>query len=132
MREPAAGSNQSKEYCPGDPANVQRVGHGGKEPEIRATMVTFPPGMRTFWHLHTQGQVLHVLEGKGWVQRGSDAPEPVAVGDIIRIAPCQRHWHGATATDSLRHLAVTAGTSEWEKGCPTLPDGPGSDEVTQR
>lgn len=86
-------------------------------------MVTFPPGMRTFWHRHTKGQTLHVFEGEGWVQLGrANRPQRVRLGDLVRIDPDQEHWHGATATTSLRHLAVTAGTTRWQTECPVLPE----------
>ncbi len=69
--------------------------------------VTFEPGARTWWHTHTVGQVLVVSAGSGRVQRWGDAIQEVRPGDVVWIPPNQKHWHGASQTSSMTHLAVT-------------------------
>jgi quercetin dioxygenase-like cupin family protein len=68
--------------------------------------VHFAPGARTVWHHHPVGQVLVVTEGTGLVQRRGGPVETVGAGDSVRIGPGEWHWHGATATTSLTHLAI--------------------------
>ncbi|WP_327109971.1 cupin domain-containing protein [Nocardia sp. NBC_01730] len=68
--------------------------------------VRFAPGARTVWHRHPLGQVLIVTEGTGLVQRRGGRIETIRVGDTVRIAPGEWHWHGATSTTAMTHLAV--------------------------
>ncbi|MCP2337624.1 (R)-mandelonitrile lyase [Actinomadura rupiterrae] len=68
--------------------------------------VRFAPGARTHWHRHPLGQVLVVTEGTGLVQRRGGEVETIRVGDTVRIEPGEWHWHGATPTSAMRHLAV--------------------------
>ncbi len=68
--------------------------------------VTFEPGARTAWHTHPLGQTLIVTAGCGWVQRAGHAIEEIHPGDVIWFAPGERHWHGATPTTAMTHIAV--------------------------
>jgi quercetin dioxygenase-like cupin family protein len=68
--------------------------------------VTFEPGARTAWHTHPLGQVLIVTAGTGWVQQWSGQIEEIRPGDVVRIPPGQKHWHGATATTGMTHIAI--------------------------
>ena len=68
--------------------------------------VTFEPGARTAWHTHPLGQTLIVTAGCGWVQRAGRAIEEIHPGDVIWFAPGERHWHGATPTTAMTHIAV--------------------------
>lgn len=68
--------------------------------------VTFEPGARSAWHTHPLGQVLVVTAGMGWVQRESGPVEEMRSGDVIWIPPGLRHWHGATATTGVTHIAL--------------------------
>ena len=77
-----------------DPA---RVGGG---------IVTFEPGARTAWHTHPLGQTLIVTSGTGWVQRDGGPVEEIRPGDVVWIPPGVRHWHGATATTAMSHVAI--------------------------
>jgi 4-carboxymuconolactone decarboxylase len=77
-----------------DPA---RVGGG---------IVTFEAGARTAWHTHPLGQTLIVTSGTGWVQREGGPVEEIRPGDVIWIPPGVRHWHGATATTAMSHVAI--------------------------
>lgn len=68
--------------------------------------VTFEPGARTAWHTHPLGQTLIVTSGAGWVQREGGARENIFPGDVIWFAPQEKHWHGATATTAMTHIAI--------------------------
>jgi 4-carboxymuconolactone decarboxylase len=68
--------------------------------------VTFEPGARTAWHSHPLGQTLIVTAGKGWVQQWGGQMEEIREGDVVWISPGQKHWHGATASTSLTHIAI--------------------------
>jgi quercetin dioxygenase-like cupin family protein len=70
-------------------------------------LVTFEPGARAAWHTHPAGQALIVTAGLGWVQReGGPVEEMRPGGDVVRIAPGVKHWHGAAATTSVTHIAL--------------------------
>ncbi|UWQ21397.1 cupin domain-containing protein [Jannaschia sp. W003] len=71
-----------------------------------ALRVTFPPGARTHWHTHPAGQTLVIVAGRAWVQREGAPRETVGVGDVVRFAPGERHWHGATDAGAMTHIAV--------------------------
>lgn len=68
--------------------------------------VTFEPGARTAWHTHPLGQTLIVTSGCGWAQRDGGPVEEIHCGDVVWFAPGERHWHGATATTAMSHIAV--------------------------
>lgn len=68
--------------------------------------VTFEPGARTAWHTHPLGQTLIVTAGSGRAQRWGDPIEDIRPGDVISFAPGEKHWHGATATTAVRHIAI--------------------------
>jgi quercetin dioxygenase-like cupin family protein len=71
-----------------------------------AASVTFEPGARTAWHTHTLGQTLIVTAGCGWTQHWGGPKEEIRPGDVIWIPPGEKHWHGATATTSMAHIAI--------------------------
>jgi quercetin dioxygenase-like cupin family protein len=68
--------------------------------------VTFEPGARTAWHTHPLGQTLIVIAGCGWVQREGGPIEEIHPGDIVMFAAGEKHWHGATATTAMSHIAI--------------------------
>jgi quercetin dioxygenase-like cupin family protein len=68
--------------------------------------VTFEPGSHTAWHTHPLGQTLIVTAGSGLVQRWGGAIEEIRPGDVVWIPPGEKHWHGATATTAMTHIAV--------------------------
>ncbi len=68
--------------------------------------VTFEPGARTAWHSHPLGQILIVTAGCGLVQRRGGPIEEIRPGDVVSISPDEDHWHGATATTSMTHIAI--------------------------
>ena len=68
--------------------------------------VTFEPGARTAWHSHPLGQTLIVTSGVGRVQRWGDPVDEIRPGDVVWIPPGQKHWHGASTTTSMSHIAI--------------------------
>jgi quercetin dioxygenase-like cupin family protein len=81
-------------FAPQDPARV-----GG-------ALVTFEPGARTAWHTHPLGQTLIVTAGCGWVQREGGKVEVIRPGDVVWFPPGEKHWHGATSTTAMSHIAI--------------------------
>lgn len=71
-----------------------------------AASVTFEPGARTAWHTHPLGQTLIVTAGSGWVQQWGGQIQTIKPGDVICIPPNEKHWHGATATTAMTHIAI--------------------------
>jgi quercetin dioxygenase-like cupin family protein len=68
--------------------------------------VTFEPGARTAWHTHPLGQTLIVTAGCGCVQKWEGPIEVIRPGDVVWFAPGEKHWHGATATTGMTHIAL--------------------------
>jgi quercetin dioxygenase-like cupin family protein len=78
-----------------------------KEPaRARGASVTFEPGARTAWHTHPLGQTLIVTAGCGLVQSWGGPIEEIRPGDVISIAPREKHWHGARAATAMTHIAI--------------------------
>jgi quercetin dioxygenase-like cupin family protein len=73
---------------------------------VGAGKVTFEPGARTAWHTHPLGQTLIVTDGAGRVQREGGPIEEIRPGDIVWFPPNEKHWHGASPTTALTHIAV--------------------------
>jgi quercetin dioxygenase-like cupin family protein len=68
--------------------------------------VTFEPGARTAWHTHPLGQTLIVTAGSGRARRWGGPIEEIRPGDVISFAPGEKHWHGASATSAMTHIAI--------------------------
>jgi quercetin dioxygenase-like cupin family protein len=68
--------------------------------------VTFEPGARTAWHTHPLGQTLIVIAGSGRAQREGGPIEEIRPGDVVSIAPNEKHWHGATPSTAMTHIAI--------------------------
>ena len=81
-------------FSPPDPARVA------------GALVPFAPGARTAWHTHPLGQTLVVTAGFGWVQREGGPVEEIRPGDVVWFPPGEKHWHGATATTAMSHIAI--------------------------
>lgn len=79
--------------------------------------VTFEPGARTAWHTHPLGQTLIVIFGRGLAQRWGGPVEEIHPGDVIWFPPGEKHWHGATPTTAMTHIAIQEAqdgkTVEW-------------------
>ena len=73
---------------------------------VRAASVTFEPGARTAWHTHPLGQNLIVTAGCGWAQHWGGPVEAIRPGDVIGFPPGEKHWHGATPTTAMSHIAI--------------------------
>lgn len=96
---------------------------------LRIFNVHFAPGAHTAWHRHPHGQVLHVLDGEGRVQRRGGPVERIRAGDSVWIEPGEWHWHGAGPHTFMSHLAVVEAaedgtTAEW--GAHADPAGHGA------
>ena len=88
---------------------------------VRALRVSFEPGARTAWHIHPLGQTLHVISGVGLMGLRNEAPQLIKAGDTVWIPPGEEHWHGASATNSMTHIAIqealNGSVAEWlDKG----------------
>ncbi len=73
---------------------------------VTGALVTFEPGARTAWHTHPLGQTLVVTAGCGRVQREGGSVEEIRPGDVVWFPPGERHWHGATSTTAMSHIAI--------------------------
>ncbi|RUU13431.1 cupin domain-containing protein [Mesorhizobium sp. USDA-HM6] len=73
---------------------------------VQGAQVTFEPGARTAWHTHPLGQTLIVVSGLGRVQREGGPVEEIRPGDVVWFAPGEKHWHGASPTAAMVHIAV--------------------------
>ncbi len=76
---------------------------------VAGSSVTFEPGARTFWHIHPLGQTLIVTAGCGLAQREGGPVEVIRPGDVVWFAPGEKHWHGATPTSAMTHIAIQEG-----------------------
>lgn len=73
---------------------------------VSCASVTFEPGARSAWHTHPLGQTLIVTAGCGWTQCEGEPVVEIRAGDVIWCPPGHKHWHGATATTAMTHIAV--------------------------
>jgi quercetin dioxygenase-like cupin family protein len=80
-----------------DPNNARRAA---------AAIVTFEPGARTAWHTHPRGQTLIIVSGIGWIQKEGGPIEEVHPGDVVWFEANEKHWHGATSTNGMSHIAI--------------------------
>lgn len=78
----------------------------GAPARVGGATVTFEPGARTAWHTHPLGQTLIVTSGRGWVQVWGGPVEEINAGDIVWFPPGEKHWHGATASTAMTHIAI--------------------------
>lgn len=76
------------------------------EERASGALVTFEPGSRTHWHSHPVGQTLIVTSGVGLVCQDGQQPQAIKPGDVVKIPANTRHWHGASATNAMTHIAV--------------------------
>jgi len=73
---------------------------------VAGASVTFEPGARSAWHTHPLGQTLIVTAGAGLAQREGGPIESIYPGDVVWFSPGERHWHGATPTTAMTHIAI--------------------------
>jgi quercetin dioxygenase-like cupin family protein len=98
-------SEGPSEYFTG-PVRVELLFQPAEPSRMSGALVTFDPGARTAWHTHPLGQTLIVTAGTGWVQQWGGPVEEMREGDVVRIPPGVKHWHGATPTTRMTHLAL--------------------------
>lgn len=79
---------------------------GGAPARVGGAIVTFEPGARTAWHTHPLGQTLMVTSGCGRVQREGGPIEEIRPGDVVWFEPGEKHWHGASPTAAMTHIAI--------------------------
>lgn len=103
--EPAGGNAGPEAYFTGK-VRVATLYQADAPARIGGATVSFAAGARTAWHTHPLGQTLYIVSGRGWVQKEGGPIEEVRPGDIVWIPPHLRHWHGASATEPMVHLAV--------------------------
>jgi len=70
------------------------------------SLVTFEPGARTAWHTHPAGQTIIIQSGLGWVQKEGEPIKVVFPGDVVYFEPDEKHWHGASSTKAMSHIAI--------------------------
>ena len=95
----------SPEYFTGS-VQIESLFDATEPARVVGASVTFEPGARTAWHVHPLGQTLIVTNGVGWAQRWGGPVEEIRPGDVISFGPGEKHWHGATATSAMTHLAI--------------------------
>jgi quercetin dioxygenase-like cupin family protein len=83
------------------------------QPALAANSVCFTPGARTYWHSHSEGQLLIVTHGRGFVQSRDEEKAMLTAGDIVYAPPGEEHWHGAADDSMLVHLAISLGSTDW-------------------
>ena len=84
---------------------------------VRALKVAFEPGARTAWHTHPLGQTLYIISGTGLIGLRNKTPQLIKAGDTVWIPPEEEHWHGASAINSMTHIAIqeelNGSVAEW-------------------
>jgi quercetin dioxygenase-like cupin family protein len=95
----------SEEYFTGA-VRVDSLFQADPPARIGGATVTFEPGAHTAWHTHPLGQTLIVTSGFGWAQREGGPIEEIRPGDVVWIAPGEKHWHGATPATGMTHIAI--------------------------
>ncbi|HEX2840813.1 (R)-mandelonitrile lyase [Hyphomicrobium sp.] len=85
---------------------IDRLFEAPNPARVAGASVTFEPGARTAWHTHPLGQTLIVTAGCGWAQREGGPVEEIRPGDVVWFAPGERHWHGATPSTAMTHIAI--------------------------
>jgi quercetin dioxygenase-like cupin family protein len=85
---------------------IDSLFQGSAPARVGGGTVTFEPGARTAWHTHPLGQTLIVTAGVGLVQQWGGPVQEIRSGDVVWIPPGAKHWHGATATTGMTHIAI--------------------------
>ncbi len=85
---------------------IDRLFEAPEPARVRSASVTFEPGARTAWHTHPLGQTLIVTSGVGWTQCWGEPKQEIRAGDVIWCPPGHKHWHGATPTAAMTHIAI--------------------------
>ncbi len=106
----------SRDYFTGA-VTVTKLFQPDQPARVVGASVTFERGARTAWHTHPLGQTLIVTAGCGWAQREGGPVEEIRVGDVVWFPPGEKHWHGATPTGAMTHIAIqenlNGNVAEW-------------------
>ena len=95
-------------------ATIVRMDDVNRDPDINIYRDRFQPTARTAWHSHSGPQILLILEGLCYLQREGNSTQELSAGDVARIDPGERHWHGASPTGPMIHLPVNINlTTAW-------------------
>ncbi|MDQ1612843.1 MAG: hypothetical protein QOG00_2774 [Pyrinomonadaceae bacterium] len=94
-----------EEYFTGN-VRIDTPFQGSAPARAGGAIVTFEPGARSAWHTHPLGQTLIVTSGCGWVQSEGGPKVEIRPGDVVWCPPNERHWHGATPTTAMTHVAI--------------------------
>jgi quercetin dioxygenase-like cupin family protein len=105
-RNGARGTIRGPEQAYTGPAIANVLFGATADKPLTAVEVTFEPGARTAWHNHPAGQYLVVTSGVGWVQQRGGKKREIRPGDVVWTPPGVAHWHGATPTQAMSHLAI--------------------------
>jgi quercetin dioxygenase-like cupin family protein len=105
IKHPQPTTPAPADYFTGE-VKVQRLFEAPDPARAVAALVTFTAGARTAWHTHPLGQTLLITEGTAWVQREGSPIEIAQTGDTVWFPPGEKHWHGATPTASMTHIAI--------------------------
>jgi quercetin dioxygenase-like cupin family protein len=97
--------NGEAEYFSGA-VRIEPLFNAPEPARVAGASVTFEPGARTAWHTHPLGQTLIVTSGRGLAQRDGGPIEEIHPGDVVWFPPGEKHWHGATPTTSMTHIAI--------------------------
>jgi quercetin dioxygenase-like cupin family protein len=93
-----------------------------KPTSASVAVVRFEPGVRNFWHSHAGGQLIHVIEGEGWVQAKGQEARRIVTGDSAATEPNEVHWHGAGRLGPMAHVVVNFGDTTWMTESPAPPE----------
>ena len=104
-KESQQSSKGSSDWFTGD-VKIDPLFEAPEPARVRGASVTFEPGARTAWHIHPLGQTLIVTSGLGWAQSEGGSIEEIRPGDVVWFAPNEKHWHGASPTTAMTHLAI--------------------------
>jgi quercetin dioxygenase-like cupin family protein len=102
MKPSAKGSD---EYFTGA-VRVDMLFEAAEPARVAGAHVTFEPGARTAWHTHPLGQTLIVTSGRGWAQKWGGPRQEIFPGDVVWFEPGEKHWHGATSSNGMSHIAI--------------------------
>ena len=100
-----ASSKGSDQYFTGS-VRIDPLFEAPDPARVRGASVMFEPGARSAWHRHPLGQTLIVTSGCGWVQSEGQPKVEIRPGDVVWCPPNERHWHGATPTNAMTHIAI--------------------------
>lgn len=101
----ASATTGSRDYFTGV-VRIEPLMSAPEPARVAIALVTFEPGARTAWHTHPLGQTLIVTAGLGWAQRDGGPVEEIRPGDVVWFPPGEKHWHGATSSTGMSHIAV--------------------------